>query len=136
MSVLFYCKNIKSFNFQDLEAEVIPVFPLEQSITIKGYSVQRKQVPIYPVFGLTDYKVQGLILTTVVLDLKYNPTVSGQDTYKKLYSLYIQFLQFQSFDRLYLLQKLDISNLQFCPYYQLLTEIERLKVLEQKTISV
>jgi hypothetical protein len=31
--------------FQDLEPSVIPVFPLEQSIPLKGYSVRRKQVP-------------------------------------------------------------------------------------------
>lgn len=32
------------------------VFPLERSITLKGYSVRRKQVPIYLAFCLTDYK--------------------------------------------------------------------------------
>jgi hypothetical protein len=37
--VLFRRGNLKRPEFEDLEAAVILVFPLERSITIKGYSV-------------------------------------------------------------------------------------------------
>jgi len=45
-----------------------------------------------PVFSLTDYKVQGSTLMTVVLDLKNNPTARGQDGHKKYCLIYVQLL--------------------------------------------
>jgi hypothetical protein len=77
--VLFRRENSKHSKFEDLEPKVIPVFPLERSITIKGYSVRRKQVPMCPAFSLTDYKVQGSTLTTAVLDLKDDLAAKGQE---------------------------------------------------------
>ena len=43
--VLFRQDNSKHLAFKDLEPKVVPVFPIERSITVKGYSVRRKQVP-------------------------------------------------------------------------------------------
>jgi len=74
---------------RDLDAKVIPVFPLERSITVKGYSVRRRQVPMCPAFSLTDYKVQGSTLITAVLHLKDDPTAKGQDGHKKYCSTYM-----------------------------------------------
>jgi hypothetical protein len=71
--VLFRRVNSKHSKFEDLNEKVIPVFPLERSITVKGHSVRRKQVPMCPAFSLTDYKVQGSTLSTAVLDLKDDP---------------------------------------------------------------
>jgi len=36
----------KLSEFEDVDATVMPVFPLERSITLKGYSVRRRQVPM------------------------------------------------------------------------------------------
>src|SRR5947207_11474046 len=69
--VIFQQENLKHLTFKDLDAKVIPVFPIKRSIKIKQYSVQRKQVPICSASSLTDYKVQGLTLTIAVLNLKY-----------------------------------------------------------------
>jgi hypothetical protein len=134
--VLFYQDNIKYPAFTDLETDVVPVFPIEGSITVKGYSVQRKQVPMCSVFSLTDYKIQGSILNIAILDLKNDPTAKGQNQYKKYCSLYIQLSRLRSLDSLYLLQKLDMEDLQFYPDDKLLAEIERLYKLEQKTMAV
>ena len=71
--VLFHRYNATHSTFPDLEPGIIPVFPLERSITIKGHSVRRTQVPMCPAFSLTDYKVQGSTLTTAVPDLKDDP---------------------------------------------------------------
>src|SRR3954447_25068351 len=68
--VLFSQENSEHPAFKDLEAKVLPVFPIERSIKIKEYSVRRRQVPIWPAFGLTDYKIQGSTLITTVLDIK------------------------------------------------------------------
>jgi hypothetical protein len=135
VSVLFCREDSKTSKFQDLEADIIPVFPSEQSITIKQYSIQRKQVPIYPVFSFTDYKVQGSILTTAILDLKYSTTIKRQDSYRNFCLIYIQLLQLRSLDRLYLLQKIEIEDIYFCLYQQLLLEIKRLKELELEIMS-
>src|SRR5436305_10788355 len=88
--VLFQQENSNHPAFENLEAKIIPVFPIERSIKIRQYSVRRKQVPICSAFSLTDYKVHESILTTAVLDLKDNSKVRSQDEYKKFYSMYIQ----------------------------------------------
>src|SRR5205814_9050057 len=109
--VLFRRENSKHSKFEDLEAKVIPVFPLEGSITIKGYSVRRKQVPMCPTFSLTDYKIQGSTLINAVLDLKDDSSLKGQNSYKKFCSLYVQLSQLRSLDRLHLLQRIDMKDL-------------------------
>ena len=50
--VLFERDNLEHSKFEGLDAKVIPVFPLERSITVKGHSVRRRQVPMCPAFGL------------------------------------------------------------------------------------
>ena len=48
VSVLFQRQKVKHSKFDDLDAKSIPVFPLERSITVKKFSVRRKQVPMCP----------------------------------------------------------------------------------------
>jgi hypothetical protein len=88
--VLFQRDNLEHSKFKGLDAKIVPVFPLERSITVKGHSVRRTQVPMCPAFSLTDYKVQGSTLTNTVLDLKHDPSARGQDAYKKYCSNYVQ----------------------------------------------
>ena len=133
--VLFQQDNSKHPAFEDLEANVVPVFPTERSITVKGYSVRRRQVPMCSAFSLTDYKVQGLTLTTAVLDLKNDPTAKGQDGHKKYCSMYVQLSRLRSLDGLHLLQEIDMNDLQFHPNDGLLAETKRLRTLEQETIA-
>ena len=125
----------KPSKFEDLDETLMPVFPLEKSIILKGYSIRRKQAPMCPAFSLTDYKVQGSTLTKAVLDLKDNPTRKGQDRHKKFCSMYVQLSRLQSLEGLYLLQKIQMSDLQFSPDSRLLTEMERLKRLQQETVT-
>jgi hypothetical protein len=114
----------------------MPIFPIALSVTVKGYSVRRKQVPMCPAFCLTEYKVQGLTLPAAILDLKDDPTICGLDHHRKYCSLNVQLLsRIQSSKGLHLLQKLDMKDLQFRPDPQLLTEMKRLKQLEKETIT-
>jgi hypothetical protein len=133
--ILFKPDRQKPAEFQDLESSVIPVFPLERSITLKGYSVRRKQVPMCPAFCLTDYKVQGSTHAAAILDLKDDPTIRGQDRHRKYCSMYVQLSRLRSSKGLHLLQKLDMKDLQFKPDPRLLTEMRRLQELEQETMS-
>jgi hypothetical protein len=102
---------------------------------MKGYSVRRKQVPVSPSFSLTDYKVQGATLAAAILDLKNDPTIRGRDRHQKFCSLYVQLSRLQSSKGLYLLQKLDMADIQFGPDPRLSTELERLRELEKETIA-
>ncbi|GFF24605.1 hypothetical protein IFM58399_00725 [Aspergillus lentulus] len=81
--VIFGTNRSKATVFQGLEPSAMPIFPLERSITIKGYSVRRKQLPMCPASCLTDYKVQGSTLSAAILDLKDDPTIRGQDHHRK-----------------------------------------------------
>lgn len=113
----------------------MPVFPFERSITLKGFSVRRKQVPMCPAFCLTDYKVQGSTLAEAILDLKNDPTRRGQDAHRKYCSTYVQLSRLRSFNGLHLLQKISMEDVQFQPDPRLLTEIKRLQNLEKETIT-
>ena len=75
------------------------------------------------------------MLTAAILDLKHDRAVKGQNSsHIKYCSTYVQLSRLHSLDRLHLLQKIDMNDIQFQPHPQLLIEMERLKVLEQKTI--
>lgn len=133
--ILFKPDRPKPTAFQDLEPSVLPIFPLERSITLKGYSVRRTQVPMCPAFSLTDYKVQGSTLVAAILDLKDDPTIRGQDRHRKFCSMYVQLSRLRSSKGLHLLQKLDMQDLQFRPDPRLLTEMQRLQDLEKETVA-
>src|SRR5271155_5348460 len=128
-------RQLKAPCFRRSRAQDHPSFPIERSITIKGYSVRRKQVPMCPAFCLTDYKVQGSTLTTAVLDLKDDPTAKGQDEHKKYCSIYVQLSRLRSLDGLYLLQEIEMKDLRFRPANGLLAEMERLQKLERETMA-
>jgi hypothetical protein len=96
-----------------------------------------------PAFSLTDYKVQGSTLTTAILDLKVDRgakqsrtgTGKGYESHKKYCSTYVQLSRLRSLQGLYLLQNINMDDLRFRPHPQLLAENERLRELEQRTLS-
>lgn len=81
--LLFKPNRPKSFSFPALDQDILPVFPLETSITIKGYSVRRRQIPICAAFCLTDYKVQGATLSSATLDLKNSRKHRSRDSHRR-----------------------------------------------------
>jgi hypothetical protein len=134
-SVLFQRQKVKHSKFDDLDAKFIPVFPLERSITVKKFSVRRKQVPMCPAFSLTDYKVQGSSFSSAVLDIHEDPSSKGRDSHHKFTSRYVQLSRLRSRQGVHLLQKIDMKDLQFRPDDRLLAEMERLKKLELSTLA-
>jgi hypothetical protein len=132
--LLFKPNRPKAIQFHSLSQDILPIFPLETSVTIKGYSVQQKQVPICPAFCLTDYKVQGATLPSTILDLKDNHKNRTGDSHRKYCSIYVQLSQLQSLEGLHILQPLKMTDLQHRPDPQLLDEIKQLRALERETI--
>ena len=112
----------------------MPVFPIERSITIKSYSIRRKQVPTCAAFSLTDYKVQGQTFPEAILDLKNNTGTRGRDSHRKFCSRYVQLSRLTSFAGLHLLQRLDI-DISGGPHELLLAEMSRLENLEKQTLA-
>ncbi|KAJ5318263.1 hypothetical protein N7476_004683 [Penicillium atrosanguineum] len=133
--LLFKPNRSKSVSIQSLDENVIPIFPLEASIIVKGYSVRRRQIPICPAFCLTDYKVQGATLESAVLDLKGDRNGRRQDSHRKYCSTYVQLSRLRSLAGLHLLQPIDMSDLQHRPDPQLLAEMHRLQALELETLA-
>lgn len=125
----------QSAEFDHLESSTTPIFPLERSVSLKGFSIRRKQVPMCPAFCLTDYKVQGSTLTEAILDLKNDPTRRGWDAHRKFCSTYVQLSRLRSFKGLHLLQKISMEDVQFGPDPRLLSEIKRLQLLQEETIA-
>lgn len=105
------------------------------SITVKGYSVRRKQIPICPAFCLTDYKIQGATLDSVILDLKDDIKNRRQDSHRKYCSTYVQLSRLRSLNGLHLLQSISMSDLEHRPDPQLLEEMRRLQALQQQTLG-
>ena len=132
--VLFKPNRPKPSAFQDLDPTVLPIFPLERSIKLKGYSIRRRQVPMCPAFCLTEYKVQGSTLTSAILDLK-DTAKRGQNRHTKFCSKYVQLSRLESFDGVNLLQKISMEDIQFGPDLELLLEMQRLLDLEKETLA-
>ena len=117
--VLFHQKNLKDHKFKDLDNDIILIFPLERSITVKGHSIRRKQIPMSLAFSLTDYKIQGSTLTVAILDLKHDRAAKRQNSsHIKYCSTYVQLSRLRSLDGLHLLQKIDKNDIQFQPHPQ------------------
>ena len=119
--------------FEGLQAGTIPIFPIERSIKVKDFSVRRKQVPMCPAFCLTDHKVQSLTLKKAILSLKNNPTAKGQCN--QFFSNYVELSRVPGMNGLYLLEEIEMNDLDFRPPDDLIAEMERLRQLEQETLS-
>ena len=104
------------------------------SITVKGYSVRRKQIPVCPAFCLTDYKIQGATLNSVILDLKDDGKSRRQDSHRKYCSTYVQLSRLRSLEGLHLMQPIIMSDVEHKPDPQLLEEMRRLQALQQETL--
>lgn len=134
--ILFNPNRPKSLPLQSLDPGVLPIFPVEASITVKGYSVRRKQVPICPAFAVTDYKIQGSTRNSATLDLKDDRTSKGRDSHRKYCSTYVQLSRLRSLSGLHLLQAVELRDLSHRPDPQLLEEIERLQALQDETLHM
>jgi hypothetical protein len=99
--VLFKPVKAARRDFENLYSSLLPIFPLERSITVKGFLIRRKQVLICPAFCLTNYKVHGSTLTSTILDLKDDLILCGLDRHRKYCSTYVQLSWLRSFTGLY-----------------------------------
>ena len=133
--VLFRPFRPRKHRFDGLDEDLIPVFPITRSITIKNSSIRRTQVPMCAAFSLTDYKVQGQTLTEAVLDLKDDSSIGGQDEHRKFCSRIVQLSRLRTSAGLHLLRHIEMSDVCFQPHPDLLLEMDRLQTLEAQTLA-
>jgi len=131
--VLFRPLRSRASNFEGLEDGIVPIFPIERSITIKNNSIRRKQVPMCAAFCVTDYKAQGQTFSEV--DLKHDSKANGRDSHRIFCSINVQLSRFTSLQRLYLLERIQASDIDFKPHPDLLAEMSRLQALESQTMT-
>jgi hypothetical protein len=105
--VLLRQNRSRGARFTSLEDGSMPVFPIERSITIKNYSIRRRQVPMCAAlsFSLTDYKTQGQTFFEALLDL----APKGRDSDCEFF--YVETGCLTSSERFHLLEKLQFSNI-------------------------
>ena len=103
-------------------------------------SVIRHQVPVTPAWAITDYKVQGSTYDTIIVDLHRhgsNSKVSKDSVYnnrhKQYCSTYVQLSRVKSFQGLYLLRPVTLSDLNAKPDALLVQEDERIAKLARST---
>lgn len=92
-------------------------------------------MPKCPAFCLTDYKVQGSTLNSAILDLKDDPSLRGRDRHQKFCSTYVQLSRLRTLTGLYLLQEIEMKDLQFEPHPRILAAMDRLQKLEEVTLN-
>jgi hypothetical protein len=132
---MFRPDNPKHPGFEGLDQDIFPIFPIERSIQINGFSIRRKQVPMCPAFSLTDYKVQSKTLSKVIVDIKDDGDTRGQDSHRKFCSRYVQLSRPTSWDDLHLLRRIEAKDIAFRPHPDLIAEMEKFQELERKTMS-
>lgn len=133
--VMFRPDNPKHPGFEGLDHDVFPIFPVERSIQVDGFSIRRKQVPMCPAFCLTDYKVQSKTLSKAIVDIKDDGHTRGQDSHKKFCSRYVQLSRPTSWNGLHLLRRIEAKDIAFRPHPDLMAAMERFQELERKTVS-
>jgi hypothetical protein len=123
------------FNFHSLDENIIPVFPIDRSITIKSYSIRRKQVPMCAAFSITDYKSQSQTFSEAVVDLRNGAGIKGRDSHRSFCSFNVQVSRLISQQGLNLLQKIQMSDVNFQPHPDLVSEMETAQALERETLA-
>jgi len=88
-----------------------------------------------PAFCLTDYKVQSQTLSEAVVDLKVDKTIKNRDPHRLFSSFNVQVSRIGSLNYLHLLQPIEMSDLNFQPHPDMLSEMSRLQTLEKETVE-
>ena len=71
ISMLLQRHAASNVQYKDLSFDVFPSMPTEFTMTFNGnVKIKTRQLPLAPVFALTEYKVQGATFKKAVLDLR------------------------------------------------------------------
>ena len=103
-------------------------------MTAKKTSVNRRQIGLTPGFAFTEYKVQGATFESAVLDLRRKNKRRGE-SHKRFCSTYVQLSRLRTLQGVFLLEKIDLDDIDNKPHAELRAEDIRLQALEQQTLN-
>ncbi len=75
--------------FENMNSNVIFIFSITSSLTIKKKFVQRTQISVVSTFAITEYKAQESIFDKTILDLKIKPNKKSENNHYKFCSIYV-----------------------------------------------
>ena|SRR5258708_6286584 len=122
----------------ELEPEVIPIFPIDQSFQISMQSVckgeaktkmvKQCQLPLTESYTLTNYRSQGQTIPHIIVDI-------GAVPYGKLmpFNVYVALSHSSGWESIHLLRDFDDSLFTTTPCIVLEEEDKRLEMLDQET---
>ncbi|KAH9164716.1 hypothetical protein EDB89DRAFT_1833444, partial [Lactarius sanguifluus] len=76
-AVLFKPQSNKKTKLNGLPMGIVPIFPSNRKFHLggeTGFSVDRRQLPLTPAYTFSDYKSQGQMIESVLVDLTKPPT--------------------------------------------------------------
>ncbi|CAF0983083.1 unnamed protein product [Brachionus calyciflorus] len=124
----------KPFQLENLEKNHFILERLQRyfyiQISREKYSIKRQQFPITPKFVSTCHKVQGKTLENMIVDLNIFNNKFNACCY-----LYVALSRLKTWDNLLVLRDFEPSIFNFKQDPDLLTEIERLKIIEEITLA-
>lgn len=132
--ILLYTDSPLTIPFPGLASNVYPVFPVRSVVTAKKTSVNRRQIGLTPGFAFTEYKVQGATFESAVLDLRRKNKRRGE-SHKRFCSTYVQLSRLRTLQGVFLLEKIDLDDIDNKPHAELRAEDIRLQALEQQTLN-
>ena len=92
------------------------------------------QIPLTPVFAVTDYKVQGAMFKTAILDLQRSQFTNNVSL-KAFCSIYVQLFRLQSLEDVQLLQTISLKDINNQPNSRLPQATIKLDVLSRNTLD-
>ena len=137
--VLVRHNRINTSAFTSLKCDITPLFPIERRSDVKGVSFTRLQIPFTPGFAITNYKSQGDTFESAILDLKLTSAKTAASlpkiSLKNYASMNIQLRKIKSLVGPWLRESITISDIQSKPDPALQVKVQRLAILEQRTIE-
>jgi hypothetical protein len=118
-----------------MKFDVVSIFSIINSFTIKKNFVQRTQIFIISIFAITKYKTQKSIFNTTILDLKIKLKKQNENNHHKFCSTYVQLSRLRTFFELHILEFLIMNDFKHRSNLELIIEMKRLQILQNKIIE-
>jgi hypothetical protein len=118
-----------------MKSDVILIFSITSSFTIKNFSVQRTQILIISIFAITKYKAQKSTFNTAILDLKMKSKKQSKNNHHKFCFTYVQLFRLRIFFELHILESLIMNDFKHRLNLELMIEMKKLQVLKRKIIE-
>jgi hypothetical protein len=136
-SLCLYFQRSKTLydEFKNMKFDVVSIFSIINSFTIKKIIVQRIQILIISIFAITKYKTQESIFNTTILDLKIKSKKQNENNHHKFCSTYVQLSRLRIFFEFYIFKSFIMNDFKHRSNLELKIEMKKLQILQKKIIE-